>query len=532
MRNRTLRWAIPIYTVVWLSACSLTHENRHFTSDELLGGISGNMIDGSAARIPDSDGTVMSSVPEAPLPDNRKISIEDAVLLALRNNRALRIEQINPMIKDTFVEQEKSEFDPALAGAISTVDRTDFEDRVETSSGSEMAELSVTETFASGTSVNLEMNVTRENEPRLVSSDTTLTVTQALLQDFGPAINRAKIRQARIDSAISEFELRGFTEALVAEVEDTYWELVLARHQVKIVEESMNLVKQEMEETQQRIRVGTLAETEITAVEAEYALQLESLINARSEADILQIKFLRLICPEVLHSPDRMVNLSSELLVPMSASEHLENHIAVAFQMRPDLNEALMRIQRGEIDLVRTKNGLLPQMDLFINLGRTGYAETFRDSLKTKKNRTDTVEVGLSFDTSIFKRSDRADHHRAGLTQQQIETSYQNMKDLIRQDVESAYIEVKRTRQQIDATAGTHRLQKEKLRVESVKFHAGESTAFFVAQAHRDLLVSEVAEIRALINYHKALTHLYFTEGSLLERRGFDVPGRNPPIPY
>jgi outer membrane protein TolC len=41
-----------------------------------------------------------------------------------------------------------------------------------------------------------------------------------------------------------------------------------------------------------------------------------------------------------------------------------------------------------------------------------------------------------------------------------------------------------------------------------------------VAQAQRDLLVSQIAEVRAVIQYRIALIRLFLAEGSLLSRRG------------
>jgi outer membrane protein TolC len=52
----------------------------------------------------------------------------------------------------------------------------------------------------------------------------------------------------------------------------------------------------------------------------------------------------------------------------------------------------------------------------------------------------------------------------------------------------------------------------------------GASTALLVAQAQRDLLISSIAEVRAIINYRIALVRLYLAEGSLLERRGVSLP--------
>ena len=63
-------------------------------------------------------------------------------------------------------------------------------------------------------------------------------------------------------------------------------------------------------------------------------------------------------------------------------------------------------------------------------------------------------------------------------------------------------------------------------RIETEKFRVGLSTNLFVAQTQRDLLSSRINEVQA-VNYLKALINFYRQEGSLLERRGIDAPGRD-----
>ncbi len=81
-------------------------------------------------------------------------------------------------------------------------------------------------------------------------------------------------------------------------------------------------------------------------------------------------------------------------------------------------------------------------------------------------------------------------------------------------------IEVERNRKQISAAAATRRLEEATLQAEKERFEVGAGTALRVAQEQRDLLASQIAEVRAIINYRLALVQLYLAEGSLLERRG------------
>ena len=67
--------------------------------------------------------------------------------------------------------------------------------------------------------------------------------------------------------------------------------------------------------------------------------------------------------------------------------------------------------------------------------------------------------------------------------------------------------------------------------METEKFRVGKSTSLWVAQAQRDVVSSQIAEVEAVVNCLKALVELYRLEGSLLERRGVIAPGREPAGP-
>jgi outer membrane protein TolC len=134
--------------------------------------------------------------------------------------------------------------------------------------------------------------------------------------------------------------------------------------------------------------------------------------------------------------------------------------------------------------------------------------------------------AGVKFDYPIFNRDAESLHRRALLTREQAQKTLDNLSQLVEVDVRTAYIEVNRTKQQIAASSVTRMFNEEKLRTETEKLRVGKSTSFLVAQAQRDLLVSRIAEVRALANYLKALIDLYRQDGSLLERRGISAPGR------
>jgi outer membrane protein TolC len=355
-----------------------------------------------------------------------------------------------------------------------------------------------------------------------------MTVTQALLRGYGTDVNLVRLQQARLDTRMSEYELRGFAEFLVAELESTYWDYALARRQIEIVEESLKVARQQLNETKELIAVGRLAKAELAAVQAEVALQEQAIIEARANKESIRLQLLRLLNPAGPGIWQREVDLIHQPTLPEIKLEDVQLHVAVAMLMRPILNEARLEILRGDLELVRTQNGLLPLMDLFITLGKSGYANSFGESVRNISKDSYDALAGVSFHYPVFNRDARARHQRALLGRDQAQKALENLSQLVEVDVRTAYIEVNRAKQQIAASSVTRMFDEEKLRIETEKLRVGKSTSFLVAQAQRDLLVSRIAEVRALASYLKALIDLYRQDGSLLERRGISAPGRDP----
>ena len=462
------------------------------------------------------------------------VTVQDAILMALENNRSLAVERINPLIQKTFEAQEQAVFDPVL-NAEFTAERERGE-RARTRGGRDpfvsntiAGGVAVEKFFPAGTTVQVEggserVETSLNNDPFL-QSRLGFSLTQALLRGSGVAVNLANIRQSRLDTEASHYELRGFSEALLSQVESAYWDYALAIRQIKIVEESLQLVEQQKKEAEEMIEVGKLAESELVAAQAEIASRRQELIEARSTMEVRQLRFLRLLNPPGANPFKREVVLLSRPDLQQVTLDDTDAHVAVALKMRSDLNQARLGVQRDEIEIVKTKNGTLPKMDFFINLGKTGYADSFGGSVSDVSGDSYDALAGIRFEYPFKNRAATARNRRSQLNRDQAQRALENLSQLVELDVRAAYIEVERARQQISASSETRKLEEEKLRVETEKFRVGRSTNFLVAQAQRDLLLSQLIEVRSVASYLKALTELFRLEGSLLERRGISIPG-------
>lgn len=439
----------------------------------------------------------------------------EAILQALQNNPSLKAQQYVPLLRQTYEEEEWGAFDPTLTAGATVKDD-------ETGTGS----LSLSWPLPTGTRPSISLSGERRTPtnqyPFKASATYSIGVTQSLLQG-GPSlqVNLARVQAARIDAFASQWELKGFTETLVFNVEKAYWEYYLALKQVEIYRDSLRIAEQQLENTRQRITVGRLPELELAASQVEVAQRKESLIGAEGRAETARLKLLQYIARGTFQ--DVPVILREEPKLPDEGSDEVGKHVEVGMQKRSDLITARLNRDKGDLEVMRTRNGLLPKLDFFILLGTTVYKDALGEAATALFSSDPTLSAGISFSMPLGNRAADARARRAALSRAQMDEAIGNLERAIEVEIRSSFTDVKRARATVSATAETRRLQEEKLRSEQEKYQVGRSTSILVATAERDLLSARLAEAQAVVNHILAVLTLYKAEGTLLERRGIDA---------
>jgi outer membrane protein TolC len=348
-----------------------------------------------------------------------------------------------------------------------------------------------------------------------------LTVTQSLLRGRGPGVNLARLRQSRLDTEISLYELQGAAEALVAQIEKGYWDLVLADRSLAIYRHSLTIAKDQVAEVNERIKVGALAENEAAAAEAEAALRYQQLIAAQGTVAKARLNLLRFVNPGGQADWVAQLKLTDTPEGEGMAVDEVENHVAVALTKRPDLNQARLQVRRQDLEVVQTRNGLLPKLDLFVSLGGSRFTDSFAGQ-EEQLNKQHAYTGGLTLELPLGNRAAKARHAAAGWSLDQARAALANMEQLVQVDVRSAHVDVDQLLVQIKAAAATVLLREKTHALELEKFRLGRSTTLLVAQAQRDLLASQLALAEAVVGVRKAFLDLYRLEGSLLAHRGIE----------
>ncbi len=457
------------------------------------------------------------------------MSLEEAIDSAMTRNQALTVERLKPILSQSSIEKEKARFDAGISAEISGTERlgkTIFQqgNLGDTVSNRTDAAFTISELSRSGTKTEAGLTFARNrsaNSDNLFSTRLGVSIQHPLMNGSGAEVNLVSLKKSELDRDISEFELNAFIMNLVAQVEKRYWQSYLATRELEIVSESLALAQQQREETYRRIEAGSIPESEAAAAEAEVAMREEDVIYARSQAVKANISLLRSINPDSAEFWRSRARLSDSPVLSKANLPDLEKNILLALENRPELMQARLLLEKDKLDVVYSENGILPKLDFFITLGKTGYSKSLTGSNpRPGQEGSYDISAGFIYDLASGRRAARAELTRSKVSAVMREESIKNLEQIIKEDVINAYIEVQRTTQQLSATAATSQKQQEKLRVEEVRFNVGKTTSFQVAQAQRDLTAARIAEVKAIVDYTNSITELLRADGTLLQRHG------------
>ncbi|MEI7635611.1 MAG: TolC family protein [bacterium] len=471
-------------------------------------------------------------------PRARRFRVMQSVCTALENNQSLRIERLRPEISNTSIESARGAFDTYLDANIG-MSRDESsrlgslpEDRPTTyvrSSGKSVSKrrnggVSLSGQLPTGTNWQIGFDASRNKTDTSESfwdANLNLNITQNLLKGAGTDVNLVQVRTAQNNFVISLYQLQQVVINLVTDVLNAYWDLYLSTKTVEIRRKAYEVAKDQRIRTEELVRVGRATPLDILAAQGEESARVSDMINASADFKRRQIQFLRLINPNTQGLGWNTMPFPTETPKPPSETIRIEDHVRLARHYRPDLRQAEIDLANGDLEVVRTANGLLPALDFVTNMGLIGSGDNYNDAVNDIKEKNfPNWSVALQFSYPLQNRSARASYRRANFQILQAQESIRNFIQTIDYDVRLAIIEIDRTRQLLGSTKVTKQLRFEELRAEIEKYRVGRSTSLLVNQAQRDAISAALAEVSSQVDYIKSFILLYKVEGTTLQRYG------------
>ena len=143
--------------------------------------------------------------------------------------------------------------------------------------------------FPTGTSFSVDLANERQNSTQqsLVYNPDVITrmsvsVVQQLTNGFGLTVNRRFQTVARNDIEITKQWFLQQVDTLLAQAEDSYWNVVAAQDQVKSTQQALQAAQQLYENNKMKVEVGTLAPLDVVTAQSQVASSQRDLIVAQT----------------------------------------------------------------------------------------------------------------------------------------------------------------------------------------------------------------------------------------------------------
>jgi outer membrane protein TolC len=491
-------------------------------------------FEAARAEVPQTRPTVPITAPGG----NIELSLDDATARALERNLDLAVERLNPMIQDTNLERIHAAYRPTLTSQVGHLARV--QPPTSQLNGGTIVQ-NDTSTYNTGLTQALKWSggdvAVSFNNNKQVSSGTfsnfnpafnsnfAATLTQPLLRDFRIDGTRLQLKVTVINREISDIQLRGTLATTVANVRNAYWELVFSIQAVDVAKGSLDLADKLVQDNRARVEVGTLAPLDVVQSEAEAATRRQALAQADATMRTAELALKRLI----VSGTDDPVWRASITPVdrPEFRSEPLDVESAVrkALSSRTDLEQARKTLDSNDITMKFLHNQTLPAVDAIANYGAAGLGGTqfirgglgssqvlstipggYGDAWRTLTGRDyPTWNFQLNFSYPLGGSAADALYARSRVQRNQTAAQLKALELQVATDVTNAALQAESSLKSYEAATVARSLAETRLSAEQSRFEVGLSTNFFVVQAQRDLATAQNSELRALLNYRRAM---------------------------
>ena len=429
------------------------------------------------------------------------LTLEQTIRLALDNNRTLVSARRRRDTEKLSLEVAEDRYRPRARIGAST--RTN-------NRGESAAELSIGPSLRVPSGGELRLGW----DTPLAGSDAragtwTLGFSQPLLRGFGPDIDTAPLRTARLREQRNRLAYRDTVARTVESVIGAFRSASRAHRAIAISAESLARAKKQLEVNRALIEGGRMAAREIIQTEAEVANRELALIeseNRRSIANAALISILDIDETTQIRPIEQTVSIEA-------LSPNVDKSIKTALGRRSDHLGALMDVEVAELELRKAKNERLWDLSLDASVSRGGGDEG-RD-----------YAVGLGLSIPLGDRSSELGELSARNGLRDAEIGLVELKQSIRIEVRQAVHEVAVGGRRIELARTSRELAEETLEIEQSKLAQGLTSTFRLTAVEDDLVRAQNAELDATIAYLNALTALDATLGTTLRTWGIDIEG-------
>jgi outer membrane protein len=483
---------------------------------------------------------------QAPEPQVRRLTVEEAVRLALENNLGIRLARFAPQVEDLTLVSAQTAWTPTLTN---TLQGTGTDSPNNTFLAGNTGTKTTDRRFLNNLGVQKQLGhggiykvgwdgsrLTTNNSfttfsPQLRSS-LSLSFDQPLVRGFSIDSVRQQVQASLKNREIADVQVRETVASTMRSVRNAYWNLAYAHASLTVQQQSLELAQESLRNTRSRVNIGTTPPIDIVEAEAEVATREEAVIVGEAQIQTAEDQLRALVldpsAPDFWTVHIEAVDLPPFQPVAVDSDAAMKN----ALEKRTDLQQTTKSIEVNDINIRFFRNQSLPDVTASVNYGLSGLGGTqqIRDfgpfgpgtgavigqnqrgfgsvfgDIFSNTFPAWTAQLNISY--PLGRSQAEADLAKARLQNAQQLARLRNQQLQASTQVREAARQVVTNQKRVESTRVSRALAERRLDAEQRKLAAGTSTNFVVFQTQRDLSVARNNELKAILDFNQSVVDL------------------------
>lgn len=479
-----------------------------------------------------------------------RLSLDEAIRTSMERNLGVQLQAFEYQESGQSLRGSYGIYD-ALASALlqeQSAERA-VSSTIEAAAGRTVTlDLGVSQNLPTGGAYSIGVNNSRETSSGGVSTvspryapSVGFSFNQPLLRDFGIDVNRRGITIARNNLGISHETFRTALMDTATNVEVAYLDLAYARRSVDVVKDSLFLARDQARITQIRIDVGAAAPLEILEPRVTIATSEEQLIIATANVRTAEDRLRQLLNLDPAEWDRPIVPTDPVDYKPVTIN--VDDAVRRALDLRPELRQDTLATDTRRVNLLYSRNQVLPQVDFDLTYGLAGLAGNAEEIDPETGQGTGRIRripygrglrqiaefdfpswtIGVNVGVPITNIGARAEAKRAELDYRQAQLQQTQTRQSIMIDVRGTARDVDTAARSIVATRAAREAAERNVEAERRRYENGMTTNFQVLRVQQDLSDARIRELRALVDFNQAVALYHRSVGDVLEVRGITV---------
>tara|TARA_B100001093_G_C26843249_1_gene1021587 strand:+ start:1026 stop:2546 length:1521 start_codon:yes stop_codon:yes gene_type:complete len=434
------------------------------------------------------------------------LSVNDAILLALRNNPNVFSAQLTRIMDKYNLEIAHNAFQPHYS--------LNFN---QTYQNNQRSIYEVSPTVSLDTTMGTSFSVNNTND---MSGDqqTNLNVSQHLLKGFG-AVNNVNYLNALDNEKTAKLSYQSSITNVVMSVVTDYRSLVSAELNLIIDQKNLKATQKATEDDALRFKAGKLAKSELIQQQATLA---SAKLSYQSQLNSVQTTYQSFLS-QLGVSPWAKFTVDKSVSLPEVKLPSLEQCIQLAFKNNVDYQREVIELEETRRSVLTAKNNMKWTLDANLQQELETTEGTSGSPVVVSDVSASDPVLSLSMSIPIDNLQDQSSLIQAKIAYREAKENLEQSKRDLMIQVQKQYQAVLYDQQQIPIGEQSVKLEKMSLENVQLKFKFGKATALDVSTIQTSYVESQSSLVSYRISLLNDLMELDNTLGRVLNQWGISL---------